>query len=165
MPGRCRIAPGPSLAHFFIPRGAACAPAPGRALLNFGPAAAGALPRAALHAHAPPDPVSSNLSARPPPAAALTAAAPTLPRPPTQVHPGRNVGLGKDYTLFALVEGIVTFERNSKLQKVSVVPFEDYTVPEGQQLKEGSRKMRRRAASLAALEAEVAAAMSAANLA
>lgn len=125
------------------------------------PSRGDARPRAA-------QPGLEQLSARPPPAAALTAAAPPQPShalSSPQVHPGRNVGLGKDYTLFALVEGIVTFERNSKLQKVSVVPFEDYTVPEGQQLKEGSRKMRRRAASLAALEAEVAAAMSAANLA
>ena len=163
MPGRCRIAPGPSQAHFFIPPGAACAPAPRRAQLDLGPAAARTRPRVAWHVHAPPNPAWRNL--RPPAARARPHRRRPNPPTPTQVHPGRNVGLGKDYTLFALVEGIVTFERNSKLQKVSVVPFEDYTVPEGQQLKEGSRKMRRRAASLAALEAEVAAAMSAANLA
>ncbi len=30
----------------------------------------------------------------------------------TVVHPGRNVGMGKDYTLFALTEGTVKFGRN-----------------------------------------------------
>ena len=27
----------------------------------------------------------------------------------TRIHPGRNVGLGKDYTLFALVDGVVSY--------------------------------------------------------
>jgi len=41
----------------------------------------------------------------------------------TKVHPGTNVGMGKDHTLFALVEGVVTFERkDKKRQKVSVLP-------------------------------------------
>ena len=41
----------------------------------------------------------------------------------TNVHPGNNVGLGKDYTLFSLVEGVVKFERKSKVRlKVSVYP-------------------------------------------
>ena len=41
----------------------------------------------------------------------------------TKIHPGTNVGMGKDHTLFALVEGIVTFERkDKKRQKVSVLP-------------------------------------------
>lgn len=66
-----------------------------------------------------------------------------------QVHPGKNVGLGKDYTLFALIDGVVKFEKNSRVQKVNVVPFEDYEVPEGQRLKEGSRKHTRRAAAAA----------------
>lgn len=40
----------------------------------------------------------------------------------TAFHPGRNVGLGKDYTLFSLIEGVVKFERlDRKRQKVSVV--------------------------------------------
>ena len=39
----------------------------------------------------------------------------------TRIHPGVNVGLGKDFTLFAKIEGIVTFERlDRKRQKVSV---------------------------------------------
>jgi large subunit ribosomal protein L27 len=29
----------------------------------------------------------------------------------TKVHPGRNVGMGRDYTLFALVDGVVEFDR------------------------------------------------------
>lgn len=39
----------------------------------------------------------------------------------TTIHPGSNVGCGKDYTLFALVEGKVKFERLGKdRKKVSV---------------------------------------------
>ena len=41
----------------------------------------------------------------------------------TTIHPGNNVGCGKDYTLFALIEGIVTFERMGRdRKKVSVYP-------------------------------------------
>lgn len=41
----------------------------------------------------------------------------------TKVHPGSNVGMGKDHTLFALVEGQVKFERlDKRRQKVSVYP-------------------------------------------
>lgn len=40
----------------------------------------------------------------------------------TRVNPGQNVGLGKDYTIFALVDGRVEFKRISKdKQAVSVV--------------------------------------------
>lgn len=40
----------------------------------------------------------------------------------TKVHPGKNVGMGKDHTLFALTEGVVTFERkDKKRQQVSVI--------------------------------------------
>jgi large subunit ribosomal protein L27 len=43
----------------------------------------------------------------------------------TKWHPGRNVGLGRDYTIYALVDGVVKFEHKSKTQlKVSVVPVE-----------------------------------------
>lgn len=39
----------------------------------------------------------------------------------TSIHPGNNVGCGKDYTLFALIEGKVKFERLGKdRKKVSV---------------------------------------------
>jgi len=41
----------------------------------------------------------------------------------TTFHPGNNVGCGKDYTLFALVDGVVKFERkDKKRQKISVYP-------------------------------------------
>ncbi len=39
----------------------------------------------------------------------------------TRIHPGNNVGVGKDHTLFALVEGVVKFEPTSNnRRKVSV---------------------------------------------
>jgi large subunit ribosomal protein L27 len=41
----------------------------------------------------------------------------------TKIHPGTNVRLGRDYTLFALVDGVVTFERLGRdKKKVSVYP-------------------------------------------
>ena len=39
----------------------------------------------------------------------------------TKVHPGNNVGLGKDHTIYALVDGYVKFEiKDKKRKKVSV---------------------------------------------
>ncbi|MBW2186256.1 MAG: 50S ribosomal protein L27 [Desulfuromonadales bacterium C00003068] len=39
----------------------------------------------------------------------------------TTFHPGNNVGCGKDYTLFALIDGVVKFERkDKKRQKISI---------------------------------------------
>jgi large subunit ribosomal protein L27 len=41
----------------------------------------------------------------------------------TKFHPGKNVGRGRDDTLFALIDGQVTFERKDrKRQKISVLP-------------------------------------------
>ncbi|MDK9694215.1 MAG: 50S ribosomal protein L27 [Sulfurimonas sp.] len=41
----------------------------------------------------------------------------------TKVHPGKNVGMGKDHTIYALVEGTVLFHRkDKKRQQVSIVP-------------------------------------------
>ncbi len=42
----------------------------------------------------------------------------------TQFHPGRNVGMGRDHTLFALVDGQVSFEVRGALNRrtVSVQP-------------------------------------------
>ena len=41
----------------------------------------------------------------------------------TKFHPGRNVGLGRDFTLYSLIGGRVKFERYDKArQKVSVYP-------------------------------------------
>ncbi len=46
----------------------------------------------------------------------------------TRIHPGKNVGLGKDNTLFAKIDGIVTFDRVGKdRKKVSV--FEPTEAP------------------------------------
>ncbi|RJP59594.1 MAG: 50S ribosomal protein L27 [Deltaproteobacteria bacterium] len=39
----------------------------------------------------------------------------------TKIHPGMNVGLGKDYTLFAKTDGVVRYERMGKdRKKVSI---------------------------------------------
>ncbi len=41
----------------------------------------------------------------------------------TRIHPGRNVGKGGDDTLFALVDGVVSFHRKGRDKKqVSVIP-------------------------------------------
>lgn len=41
----------------------------------------------------------------------------------TKFHPGKNVGIGKDFTLFAKVDGVVHFERFGKdRKKVSIIP-------------------------------------------
>ncbi len=43
----------------------------------------------------------------------------------TQHHPGTNVGIGKDHTLFALTDGNVVFKKGLKNRSfVSIVPFE-----------------------------------------
>ena len=43
----------------------------------------------------------------------------------TRWHPGLNVGLGRDYTIWSLIEGVVKFERLGKdRQKVSVYPVD-----------------------------------------
>ena len=41
----------------------------------------------------------------------------------TRIHPGTNVGVGRDWTLFALIDGTVKYERYGKTRtKVSIVP-------------------------------------------
>ncbi len=44
----------------------------------------------------------------------------------TQFHPGTNVGVGKDYTLFALVDGVVEYTVKGPLKRrtVNVVPVQ-----------------------------------------
>jgi large subunit ribosomal protein L27 len=37
----------------------------------------------------------------------------------THIHPGENVGLGRDYTIFAKIDGVVAFERLGKIEKRS----------------------------------------------
>jgi large subunit ribosomal protein L27 len=39
----------------------------------------------------------------------------------TKFHPGTNVGCGRDYTLFALIDGEVKFEKDGKV--VTIVPI------------------------------------------
>ncbi len=41
----------------------------------------------------------------------------------TRIHPGENVGMGKDYTLFAKIDGVVNYENFGRNRKrVSVYP-------------------------------------------
>lgn len=41
----------------------------------------------------------------------------------TSIHPGENVGLGRDYTLFAKIDGIVQYQQKGRTKKVvSIVP-------------------------------------------
>ncbi|HXG41858.1 MAG TPA: 50S ribosomal protein L27 [Dehalococcoidia bacterium] len=49
----------------------------------------------------------------------------------TKIYPGKNVGLGRDYTIYALVEGRVKFEPYDKYgrKKVSVYPLEEVGAP------------------------------------
>ncbi|KAM7509268.1 hypothetical protein LguiA_019721 [Lonicera macranthoides] len=43
----------------------------------------------------------------------------------TKVHPGNNVGIGKDHTIFSLIDGLVKFEKfGPDRKKVSVYPYE-----------------------------------------
>ena len=39
----------------------------------------------------------------------------------TKIHPGKNVGMGKDYTLFAKIDGILEFQKRGKTRKVAHV--------------------------------------------
>ena len=40
----------------------------------------------------------------------------------TRFHPGTNVGLGKDFTLFALIDGVVKFSSSGSRQVISIEP-------------------------------------------
>jgi large subunit ribosomal protein L27 len=42
----------------------------------------------------------------------------------TKFHPGRNVGIGRDYTLFAETDGVVQFEIVRNRKRVSVYPVQ-----------------------------------------
>jgi len=42
----------------------------------------------------------------------------------TRVHPGENVGMGRDYTLFARVNGVVQFQDRGKRKFVNILPSE-----------------------------------------
>lgn len=43
----------------------------------------------------------------------------------TRFRPGLNVGSGRDYTLFAMIDGFVAFERTGERKKVSVYSFSE----------------------------------------
>ncbi len=44
----------------------------------------------------------------------------------TKHHPGQNVGMGKDHTIFAMTDGVVQFNRKQGNKSfVSVIPFEE----------------------------------------
>lgn len=46
------------------------------------------------------------------------------------IHAGKNVGLGKDFTLFALIEGVVKYEwKTNTKKKVSVYPTKPAALP------------------------------------
>ncbi|MEK6259810.1 MAG: 50S ribosomal protein L27 [Planctomycetota bacterium] len=45
----------------------------------------------------------------------------------TKWHPGKNVGMGRDYTLYTLVEGNVYFDRNGR--RINVKPVETTEAP------------------------------------
>ncbi|MFA6860448.1 MAG: 50S ribosomal protein L27 [Clostridia bacterium] len=38
----------------------------------------------------------------------------------TRVHPGKNVGCGKDYTLYALIDGVVKFTNSGSIKLVNI---------------------------------------------
>ena len=41
----------------------------------------------------------------------------------TRIHPGKNVGMGRDFTLFAKIDGVVLYDRLDKERKrVSILP-------------------------------------------
>ena len=41
----------------------------------------------------------------------------------TRIHPGKNVGMGRDYTLFARIDGVVRYERmDRERRRVTVLP-------------------------------------------
>jgi large subunit ribosomal protein L27 len=42
----------------------------------------------------------------------------------TRIHPGKNVGIGRDYTLFAKIDGVVAYERLGRSRKKASVHAE-----------------------------------------
>jgi large subunit ribosomal protein L27 len=41
----------------------------------------------------------------------------------TQFHPGKNAGIGRDFTIFALIDGVVEFVKESR--KINILPIEN----------------------------------------
>jgi large subunit ribosomal protein L27 len=51
----------------------------------------------------------------------------------TRFHPGENVGMGRDYTLFALCDGVVAFSRKGRdRQRISIIPAVDDAAEQAQ---------------------------------
>lgn len=47
----------------------------------------------------------------------------------TKFHPGKNVGMGKDHTIFAKIDGVVRFERSGRKDRmISVYPVEEAAI-------------------------------------
>jgi large subunit ribosomal protein L27 len=42
----------------------------------------------------------------------------------TKIHPGKNVGIGRDNTLFALIDGVVKFDMAGDKKRANVYPIE-----------------------------------------
>jgi len=42
----------------------------------------------------------------------------------TKIKPGKNVGMGKDYTIFSVIEGVVMFDKRHGRKRVNVLPLE-----------------------------------------
>ena len=42
----------------------------------------------------------------------------------TKIHPGKNVGIGRDNTLFALIDGVVKFDVTGDKKRANVYPVE-----------------------------------------
>lgn len=53
---------------------------------------------------------------------AVTAGSIIIRQRGSKFHPGKNVGMGRDDTLFALVDGTVSFDRAGERKVVSIVP-------------------------------------------
>lgn len=69
------------------------------------------------------DSISKRLGVKRADGQAVTAGSILVRQRGTKIHPGNNVGIGKDDTLFAMVEGVVKFERWGRdRKKVSVYP-------------------------------------------
>lgn len=67
------------------------------------------------------DSQSKRLGVKEPSGKLITAGSIIVRQRGTKVHPGTNVGVGKDHTLFALVDGRVQFHRSKTHHKVSVL--------------------------------------------
>ncbi len=53
----------------------------------------------------------------------------------TKFHPGANVGIGKDHTIFSMIDGVVRFETISRQkQRISVYPADVYPIGGAKQL-------------------------------